>query len=255
MTTKQYVENLLAELKGQMDDNLKDRRRMKFLYNLGSIVTGVCGASYLAAGPWFALPVIGYAVSLQFTKKMKEESSKDSYNSLIGQAEHLNNILKDGIDIKSETMSYRKNLINEKDIKRKSQEADFLSALSTHRFANALVAGAAVLGGFVSSPLVTIGSILLINNQKKKDEKVVEKHKELEENIMLMNNVINDYNTAGRVINNKNKQMSTTPKQSINEETTTAKTYSKEDEAAVDAYMSKLDRFEEYNYDREKRRI
>lgn len=255
MTTKQYVENLTKELKGQMDDNLADRRKMKFWYNLGTIVTGVCGASYLAANPYFGLPVIGFAVSLQFTKKMKEDASKDSYNSLVGQAEHLNNMLKDGIDIKSEAMKNRKDLINQKELTRKEQESNFLNALSSHRFASALVAGAAVVGGFVTSTLVPVASAVLLYIQKKKDDKVVSANKELEETVMKMNNVINDYNVAGKVINMKNKQGTTTTKKVVVEEPTNTKSYSIEDEAAVDAYMRGLDRFEEYDYERQKRRI
>lgn len=255
MTTKQYVENLANELKGQMDDNLADRKKMKFWYNLGTIVTGVCGASYLATNPYFGLPVIGFAVGLQFTKKMKEEVSKQSYNSLIGQAEHLNNMLKDGIDIKSEAMANRKDLINQKELVRRGQESDYLNALASHRFASALVAGAAVVGGFVTSSLVPVASAVLLYIQKKKDDKVVASDKVLEDTVMTMNNVINDYNTAGKVLNLKNKQQTTTTKKVVVEEPATSKKYSIEDEAAVDAYMKGLDRFEEYDYERQKRRI
>lgn len=247
MTNKQNIESMLNDLSNKMKDNQKKRERNSFLYNLGSIFTGVLGTCLLFGNPWFGIPLIGGAVALQLQKKTMEENSQVSYNSMIAQSEHLHNLLKNGIKINPEVINQRKARINKAEGKRKKQEQEFYSSLGHEYLANALVAAPIIVGGFISNPLIALATVGCVGVKYLTSKDFREKHKNIEDTVCKMNNDITDHNISARIMNQRaarqgvkaNTRSKSTVKTAPAK--TSAQRYTKADEEAVDAYVRSLE--------------
>ena len=261
MSTKKYVENLMADLDTKMAENKKKKERNGFLYNLGSIFTGVLGVCLLFGHPWLGVPLIGGAVALQLDRKLNEKNLDASYKALLGQKEHLSNVLKDGIDIRVDTMNKRKATLNKMDASYKKQQSDYLSSKGTHQFGNMLVAGTIALAGFISNPLIALGSLACVGIKHLCDGKYQTNHATLENTIGSMNNIANDYNIGYRVIQKRNSSAAARPAtasttsraRSVSKAATPR--YSREDEEAVDAYLRSLHGVGENGTNKQKRKV
>ena len=264
MTNRQKMDEMIKDLDTKMANNLKLRERNDFLYTLGTIFTGVLGFGLLFGNPWLGVPLMGGAVALHLSKKAMVENSKVSYNALASQKSHLKDSLSKGLDISADAMSKRKSRINKLEKSRKQQEVNLNSTLGTNRFAKALVAGTIALAGFISSPLIALGSLGCVGLKYLSDKKFMDAHKAIEETVATMNNDITDYNIGVRAINNR-RARSTASNQRTNsrvpqrtasrvatvqtapQRTTMSQAapqvrrYSREDESAVDRYVRSLE--------------
>ena len=90
---KRYIEKLIKNIDEKIECNKKTNERNSFLYNLGSVFTGVLGASLLFGFPWIGLSLIGGAASLQLSRVLHNKMAATTEKSYNDQKNHLNAVL------------------------------------------------------------------------------------------------------------------------------------------------------------------
>ena len=254
MTTKQYVTDIQNNLDTQIAEKTKFMGRRSFLYNLGSIFSGVLGVCLLMGDPWFAVPFIAVAGGLQMGKRVMNETTQAEIKNLTGQRNNINTMLTKGLNVDPVENSKRGSKLKGLKSKFQHKVADMLSAKSKYNFANFLVAGTTALAWFISNPILAFVPIACLGIKKLADDKYIQENSAMQDANQALNDSIHTYNivnmvnarkqaNASKTATNTKTQTNTNTrqKQAVAGATKTPQArYSRADEEAVNAYVNSL---------------
>ena len=196
MNAKQYAintKNANTEEIKKIDDQMEKKG---FLYNVGSILSGVVGAFCLFGNPWFAIPMLGLCGSMVMGKKNIMKAFDTTKKRFQKENKHIDTVLQKGLDITAPKQTARKSLLQRLKPKKKQQEIEYGSAQSKKYFANALVAGCAAASWFFGFPWLSLVSLATVGVKYLADKNFSKKQEELEDTAYQMNEAIHDYNMS-----------------------------------------------------------
>lgn len=278
MTNKQYGEEKIKELDSQIVKVSEDLNQKNKIY---SYVGGICGVVALLAmaNPMIAIPMGGLAVSFFLNKGYFKKTLGATINRLEIEKANLTKSMQTGVNNQPEVQKKRKSLIDKLKANYSKQSEEFNNSASKMKLANTIAGITSVVACLYPSTILAIAALGTVGLKYLADNDVANKKQDIEAAAGKLNCVINDYNigsctkpqttrtvpgtitqkkvgnTAGKTINKGNPNRNTTTNKPKSAMPFHVGGYSKEDEAAVAAYVRSLENQNQNTSGVQKRKI